>query len=60
MTPDAYTTQFGEDARQFPNTVTDTGQKTGESLTARFFKLVLRALLLVMLRSNDPELREGL
>ena len=31
---------------QFPNTVTDIGEKTGESLTEHFFKLVLRALLL--------------
>ena len=59
MTPDAYDA-VGRGARQLPNTVTDTGEKTGESLTEHFYKLVVRALLLVMKRNNDPELREGL
>ena len=40
-----------------PNTVTDTCEKIGESLMEHIFTLVLRALLLVMQRNNDPELR---
>ena len=50
----------GKDARQFPNIVTDTGEKTGESLTEHIFTLVLRALLLVMQPNSDHELRDGL
>ena len=55
VTPDADTMQ----SVKMPGS-TGIGEKFGESLTEHIFTLVLRAILLVKRRNNDPELREGL
>ena len=44
MAPDTDTMPVGKDARQFPNNVTDTGEKIGESFMEHMFTLVLRTL----------------